>query len=77
MILADTNVFFGFLLAKDPLHEKAKVLLAQYNTDDVYILPEVWQELITITAIRHGSERAIEFSKKIQTMFTASTLTCL
>lgn len=59
MYIVDTNVLYAFFHSRDSLHEKARALLERHSKDVVFIIPEVWEELISIFAVRFGSDKAI------------------
>lgn len=59
MYILDTNVLYAFFYSEDSLHEQARCLLEKHSKHAVFIVPEVWEELISIFAIRFGSAKAI------------------
>ena len=68
MIIPDTNVWLALFVEEDSLREQATFVLEEHKEQDIFIIPEVWQELITVLSVRHTSKIAIEASEKIQTM---------
>ncbi len=65
MLLIDTNVIYAFLFKQDGLHDKAKELVFKQQKA-MHLIPEVWQELLSIIAVRTSSETAIKVDKTLK-----------
>ncbi len=66
MIILDTNVVYAFFIQEDSLHEKAVDLIRQYQNQDLFIIPRIWEELMTLISIRFNSKKAILFDQTLK-----------